>query len=168
MSLAKLFLRHEDKNKINNKIQQGSRYHLDLIPTRTDIDRKVGGTRGGPGINTTTPHQIDIDSEAMESVVHEGAQVTKPTPTIRTDRDNRAAISRVADARGGRTQTDRLTGVTQDAVSEVAAMLVKDRRVLKVEAQVGRCRKKTSNWGDGGRQNIRDDRTLSAHSEAKP
>ena len=53
-SLEKLFLHHEDKTKINNIIQQGSRYHLDLIPTRTDIDRKFRGTRGGAGINTTT------------------------------------------------------------------------------------------------------------------
>ena len=53
-------------------------------------------------------------------------------------------------------------------MSEEAAMLVKDRRGLKVEAQVVRCRKKTSDWGDGGRRNIREDRTLSAHSEAKP
>ena len=78
------------------------------------------------------------------------------------------AISGVADARGGRTHTERLTGATQDAVSEEAAMLVKDRRGLKVEAQEGRCRKKTSDWEDGGRQNICEERTLSAPSEAKP
>ena len=83
-------------------------------------------------------------SEAMPSRYHEGDQVTKPTPPIRTDRDNRAAISGVADARGGRTQIDRLTGTTQDAVSEEAAMLVTDRRGLKVEAQVGRCRASVS------------------------
>ena len=53
-------------------------------------------------------------------------------------------------------------------MSEEAAMLVKDRRGLKVEAQVGRCRKKTSDWGDGGIRNICEDRALSAHSEAKP
>ena len=76
-------------------------------------------------------------------MVHEGSQVTIPTPPIRTDRDNKAEISGVADARGGRTQTYRLTGATQDVVSEEAAMLVKDRRGLKVEAQEGRCRKKT-------------------------
>ena len=85
-----------------------------------------------------------------------------------TDRDNRAAISGVADARGGRTQTDRRTQATQDTVSEEAIMLVKDRRVLKVEAQVGRCRKKKSDWEDGGRRNILEERTLSDHSEAKP
>ena len=84
------------------------------------------------------------------------------------DRDNRAAISGVAGTQGGITQTDRLTGAAQDAVSEEAAMLVKDKRGLKVEAQVGRCRKKTSDLVDGGRRNIREDRTLSAHSEAKP
>ena len=85
-SLEKLFLHHKDKTKIINIIQQGYHYHLDLIPTRTDIDRKVGGTQGGPGINTTTPHQIEIDSEAMESVVHEGPQGTKSTPPSgRTD-----------------------------------------------------------------------------------
>ena len=83
-------------------------------------------------------------------VVHEGAQVTKPTPPpIKTDRDNKAVIRGVEDARGGRTHTDRRTGATQDAVSEEAAMLVKDRRGLKVEAQVGRCRNKTSDWGVG-------------------
>ena len=103
----------------------------------------MGGTQGGPGINTTTPHQIDIDSEARELVVHEGAQVTKQPPPIRTDRYNRAAISGFAGARGGRTQTDRLTVAAQDAVSEEAAMLVKDSTGLKVEAEVGRCRKKT-------------------------
>ena len=100
--------------------------------------------------------------------MHEGAQVTKPTPSIRTDRDNRAAISGVAGAREGRTQTDRLTGVAQDTFLEEAFMLVKDRTGLKVETKVGWCRKKTINWGDGGRRNIRKDRTLSAHSEAKP
>ena len=47
-------------------------------------------------------------------------------------------------------------------------MLVKDRRGIKVEAQEGRCRKKTSDWEDGGRRNIREEITLSAHSEAKP
>ena len=47
-------------------------------------------------------------------------------------------------------------------------MLVKDMRVLKVEAQEGQCRKKTSDWEDGGRRNIREESTLSAHSEAKP
>ena len=53
-------------------------------------------------------------------------------------------------------------------MSEEADMLVKDKRGLKVEAQVDRCRKKTSDWGDGGRRNIREGRTLSAHIEAKP
>ena len=137
-----------------NIIQQGSHYHLDIIPTRTDIDIKVGGTRGGPGINTTTPHQIDIDIEAMESVVHEGAQVTKPTPPIRKDRDNRAKISGVAGARGGRTKTDRFTGAAQDAVSEEAAMLVKDRTGLKLEAEVGRCIKKKKLIGGMGEDRI--------------
>ena len=42
-SLEKLFLHHEDKIKIINIIQKGSRYYLDPIPTRTDINRKVGG-----------------------------------------------------------------------------------------------------------------------------
>ena len=104
----------------------------------------------------------------MESVVHEGDQVTKPTPPIRTDRDNRAEINRVAGVQGGRSHTYRLTGAAQDAVSEEAVMLVKDRTGLKVEGEVGRCRKKTIYWGDGRRQNICEDRTLSAHSEAKP
>ena len=100
--------------------------------------------------------------------MHKGGQVKKPTPPIRTDRDNSAAISGVAGARGGRTQTDRLTGAAQDAVSEEADMLVKDRTGLKLGAEVGWCRKKTIDWGDGGRRDIREDRTLSAHSEAKP
>ena len=47
-------------------------------------------------------------------------------------------------------------------------MLVKDRTGIKVEAEVSRCRKKTIDLGDGGKENIREDRTLSAHSEAKP
>ena len=46
-------------------------------------------------------------------------------------------------------------------------MLVKDRTGLKVEAKVGWCRKKTSDWGDGGIRNIHEDSTLSEHSEAK-
>ena len=54
-SLEKLFLHHKDKSKITNIIQQRSRYRLDPIPTRTDIARKVGGARGGPGINTPPP-----------------------------------------------------------------------------------------------------------------
>ena len=59
-------------------------------------------------------------------------------------------------------------GAAQDAVSEEAAMLVKYRIRLKVEAQEGRCRKNTSDWEDGGRRNIREDRTLSAHGKGKP
>ena len=78
------------------------------------------------------------------------------------------AVSGVAGARGGRTKTDRLTGAAQDAVSEEAALLVKDRTGLKVEAEVGWCRKKTIDWGDGGKWNICKDRTFIAHSEAKP
>ena len=42
-SLEKLFLYHEEKTKIIKIIQQGYRYHLDPIPTRTDIDSKFGG-----------------------------------------------------------------------------------------------------------------------------
>ena len=128
------------------------------------------GVREGDQVSTLPPpHQIDIDSKVMEWVVHEGAQVTKPTPppTI-MDRYNRAEFTGVVGARGGRTQRDRLTGALQDAVSEEAATLVKDRTGLKVEAEVGRCRKKTIDWGYGGKRNIREDRTLSSHSEAKP
>ena len=84
------------------------------------------------------------------------------------DRDNREAVSGVGGARGGITQTDRLTVAAQYAVSEEAATLVKYRTGLRVEAEVGRCRKKTVDWGDGGKRNIREDRTLSAHSEAMP
>ena len=76
-------------------------------------------------------------------MVHEGYQVTKPTPLTRMDRDNRAAFSGVGGARGGRTQTDSLAGAAQGAVSEEAAKLVKDRTVLTVEAEVGRLINKT-------------------------
>ena len=102
--------------------------------------------------------------------MHKGDQATKPPPPphTRKDRDNGATVSRVGGARGGRTQTARLTGAAQDAVSEEAAMLVKDRTGLKVEAEIGRCRKKKIDWGDGGKMNIREDRTLSSHSEAMP
>ena len=111
---------------------------------------------------------MDIDSRTVELVVHEGTQVKKPPSLIRKDRYNRVAVSGVAGAQGGRTQTYRLTGAAQDAVSEEDAMLVKHRTGLKVEAEVGQFRKKTIDWGDGGKRNIREDRTLSAHSEAKP
>ena len=70
--------------------------------------------------------------------------------------------------RGGRTQTDRLTVAAQNTVSEEAATLVKDRTGIKVEAEVGRRRKKKIDWGDGGKRNIREDRTSSAHNEAMP
>ena len=48
---------------------------------------------------------------------------------------------------------------------EGTATLVKDRTGLKVELEVGQCRKKTMDLGDGSKRNICDDRTLSAHSE---
>ena len=47
-------------------------------------------------------------------------------------------------------------------------MLVKDRTGLKVEAEVGQCMNKTISLGDGGKRNIREDRTFSAYSKAKP
>ena len=53
-------------------------------------------------------------------------------------------------------------------MSEEAAMLVKERTGLKVEAEVGRCRKKTIDWKDGVKRNICEERKLSAHSEVKP
>ena len=56
-------------------------------------------------------------------------------------------------------------GAAQGAVPEEAATLVKDRTGIKLEAEVGRCRKKTMDWE---KNNIREDRTLSAHSEAMP
>ena len=90
-------------------------------------DGNDGGGRGGQGGNGSN---------------------TNPPP-IKLDRDNRAAISRVAGVRGRRTQTDRLMGAAHDAVSEEAAMLVKDRTRLKVEAEVGRFRNKTIYWGMG-------------------
>ena len=67
------------------------------------------------------------------------------------DRDSGVAVSRVGGARGGRTWTDRIKGETQDALSEEAATLVKDRTGLTVEAEVGRHRKKNIDWGDGGK-----------------
>ena len=69
---------------------------------------------------------------------------------------------------GGRNHTDRLTGATQDEVLEEAVTLVKDSTGLKVEAEVVRCINKTMDWGDEGKRNIREDRTLSVHSEAMP
>ena len=59
-------------------------------------------------------------------------------------------------------------GAAQYAVSEEAAMLVKDTTGLKVEAELGRCRNKTIAWVDREKRSIREDRTLSDHSEAKP
>ena len=59
-------------------------------------------------------------------------------------------------------------GAALDAVLEEAAMLVKYRTGLKVEAEVGWCRNKTIAWGDREKRSIREDRTLSDHSEAKP
>ena len=99
--------------------------------------------------------------------MREGGQVTKTTPPPTSmDRDSREAVSRVGGARGGRTQADKLTGAAQDAVSKEAATLVGESTGLKVEAEVGRRKKKT--WGDGGKINISEDITSSAHSEAMP
>ena len=42
-------------------------------------------------------------------------------------------------------------------------MLVKERTVLTAEAEVGRNRKKTIDWEDGGGIYIRENRTSSAH-----
>ena len=56
---------------------------------------------------------------------------------------------------GGRTQIDRLRVAAQDEVSEEAATLVKYSTGLKLKAEVGRCREKTMDWGDGGKRNIR-------------
>ena len=53
-------------------------------------------------------------------------------------------------------------------MSEEAARLVKDRTGLTVKADVGQRRKKTIDWGDGGKINIQEDRTSSAHSEVMP
>ena len=84
----------------------------------------------------------------------EGSQVTKPTSPNRTDRDSGAAVSGVGGARGGRTQTERLTGAAQDAVSEDALKLVDYRAGITEEAEVGWRRKKTIDWGDGRKRNI--------------
>ena len=123
----------------------------------------MGAREGGQVSTPTHPHQIDIDSEAMESVVHEGAQVTKPTLPTRMEIDSGVEVIGVGGARGGRNQTDRLTGVAQDSVLEESATLVKDRKVLTVQAEVVWRRKKTIDWGDGGGIYIREDRTSSAH-----
>ena len=85
-----------------------------------------------------SPIRIDRDSGVVESVVREGAHLTKPTPPTRTDRYSGAAVSGVRGVQGGRTQTDRLTGEAQDVVLEEAAPLVKDRTGLTVEVEVGR------------------------------
>ena len=53
-------------------------------------------------------------------------------------------------------------------MSEEAATLVKYRTGIKVEAEIGRCRKKTMDWGDRGKRNICEDGTVRAHSEAMP
>ena len=53
-------------------------------------------------------------------------------------------------------------------MSEEAAMLMKNSTGLKVKAEVGRCIEKTMDWGYEKKRNIREDRTLSAHSEAIP
>ena len=45
---------------------------------------------------------------------------------------------------------------------------MKDRTGLTAEAEVGRRRKKKIDWGDGGKINIREERTSSAHSESMP
>ena len=74
----------------------------------------------------------------MESVVHEGDQVTKPTPPTRTDRYGGAEVCRVGGEQEGRTQTDMLTGAVQDTESEEAVKLVGDRMGLTMEAEVGR------------------------------
>ena len=58
--------------------------------------------------------------------------------------------------------------MAQDTVSEEAAMLMKNSTGLKVKAEVGRCIEKTMDWGYEKKRNIREDRTLSAHSEAIP
>ena len=66
--------------------------------------------------------------------MRKGGQVTTPTPPPppnRTDRDSGVAVSGV----GG--QTDRLTGASQDAVSEEAVTLVGNNRTGKrVEAEM--------------------------------
>ena len=45
-SLEKIFLHHEENTKVINIIRKGSSCPLDPIPTRTDIDRNIGGARG--------------------------------------------------------------------------------------------------------------------------
>ena len=126
--------------------------------------------REGDQVSTTPPppNRKDIDNEAVESVVREEAQVKKTTPPARTDRDSGAAVRGVGRAQGGRTQTYRLTGAVQDVVLDEDDTLVKDSTGLTVEAEVVQCRKKTMDWGDGGKINICKDRASSAHSEAMP
>ena len=45
---------------------------------------------------------------------------------------------------------------------------MKDITGLTVEVELGWSRKKKIDWGDGGKINIREDRALSAQSEAMP
>ena len=56
--------------------------------------------------------------------------------------------------------------MTQDAVLEEAATLVKDRTGITSEAELGWRRKKTIYWGGMGKINIREDRTSSSHNDA--
>ena len=100
--------------------------------------------------------------------MREWGQVKKPAPPTRTDRDSGVAVSGVGGARGGRTHTDRITIASQDVVSEEAFTFVGDRTRLTMEAEVGHRRNKKIDWGDEVKRNIREDRTLSAHSEAIP
>ena len=58
--------------------------------------------------------------------------------------------------------------MAQDAVSEEAATLVKDRVLITVEVEVGWLRKKKIDCGDGGGISIREVGTSSAHSEDMP
>ena len=90
----------------------------------------------------------------MESVVHEGGQVTKPTPLpppTSTERDSGASVSGFEGAHGGRIQTYRIMGVAQKAVSEEATTLMKDKTGLTVDAEVGRRLKKLIR-GMGGKE----------------
>ena len=89
---------------------------------------------------------------------------TNPPPTG-TDIDSGAAVSGARGARWGITHTYRLTGAAQDAVSEEAATLVGYRVGPPTEAEVGRRRKKTIDWGMK-KNKIHEDMILSAHSAA--
>ena len=70
-SLAKLFLYHEDKPKIINIIQQGSRYHLYLIEEETrksDLDVMI--LRGNQKPSHSVLKSTTLDKDISKYIDH--------------------------------------------------------------------------------------------------